>query len=332
MEPRPREGPVSARSRRYKKISSYSREADGSPSGSVWSTMSEMAKRDTIHMRSSDQRQHKDSVPSSPQQVAGTLNPDVRGSGRKDDKIGAAELSQARHVHAHSETGTLKQKDASGPNTTPSSVKRGDGDIRRYMVRRSEGMATPAPKSVKRSAMISPIIVDDSEGSESSASASLSSTAASKTGTRKELRGPEETASSDHGPSGSETPASAESQNAAMIRKLADENRELKVKMARMEALLQQSLELGQRAVQQQRPTSFGPPAQPPQRPQSVSGRKPTRKPHANTSGDEFSGTASDMFFFSSTGSPGRYKLAAPAVPADICFFLAVPAVPADVS
>ena len=100
-EPRVAKATASERSERYKRLSSYSR--TGSPSGSVWSTMSAMAERDEHRKRPSDQRQQSESVPPLARQKAGRSALQKREQERVGGELGAVGSSQARHVHARRE-------------------------------------------------------------------------------------------------------------------------------------------------------------------------------------------------------------------------------------
>ena len=123
-ELRPREPQQrSSRGKRYAKISSYSR--SGSPSGSVWSTLSaqsRMAEKTTREGRSPDQRTPKSLGRTSPHPTAERARTPTGGN-RREGKPRAAARVSVQQVHA--------QRDAKG-----GSSERGSRDIRSYMVRR----------------------------------------------------------------------------------------------------------------------------------------------------------------------------------------------------
>ena len=183
-EPRVAKATASERSERYKRLSSYSR--TGSPSGSVWSTMSAMAERDEHRKRPSDQRQQSESVPPLARQKAGRSALQKREQERVGGELGAVGSSQARHVHARREREAGKLGGEGAPEDSSAPIAQVDGDIRRYLVR-NDAVSTPAPRMHERGSMSSPIPVRDSEDSGSSTTTSLSSAAMSRTGTRGEL-------------------------------------------------------------------------------------------------------------------------------------------------
>ena len=73
---------------------------------------------------------------------------------------------------------------------------------------------------------------------------------------------------------------------AGRLQQLASENAELKAKMARMEEMLQRSMELGQRmyGMHDSRRVHIGPPAEPPQKPAPASAGPKRKQPKSSGS------------------------------------------------
>ena len=147
----------STRNERYAKISSYSR--SGSPSGSVWSTMSAQSRAAKVkdkRGRLPDQRTPKYKERTSSRPVAERVRSSKSGGDRREGKSRAAARVSAQQVHA--------KRDTMG-----GSVRRGSDDIRSYLVRRDRPNP-PREKSIfrRRGSVTSPIVVKESSSDASS--------------------------------------------------------------------------------------------------------------------------------------------------------------------